>query len=190
MITAVLCGGAGTRLLGLNEDTKQKCCVEVAGKPFLQWRIEQLIACGYNDLHFITKGRYAAEVKMVVGDYPVHIEDISGDKFQAVAYAAELGKGKTVCVVNGDTWINLPPWYDLLGTPTMVVCPPGNQKPNICLPGSGPIPKYLDAGIYFMKNDWPQLWQHMFINDTPYHLNTEEDKDELDAVLRRHSESE
>lgn len=186
MITAVLCGGSGSRLLGDNEDVRQKCCVEVAGKPFLQWRIEQLLDCGHRNLHFITKGRYGAEVKQTVGDWPVHIESISGDKFQAVSYAAELGQGETVCIVNGDTWFPVPQYYDFFGTPLMVVCPPGKQQPNVSM-GQG-YPNYLDAGIYWINNNWPQHWKHMFVDQTPYHLNTPKDKEELDAYLRRYSE--
>jgi hypothetical protein len=187
LITAVLCGGTGGRLLGDNPNVLQKCCVEVAGKPFLQWRIEQLLSCGYKDLHFITKGRYAAEVKITVGDYPVHIEDISGDKFQAAGYAAELGKGDAVCIVNGDTWIEVPPYYPAIHpTPLMLVCPPGDQKPNVQVGTSGP-PNYLDAGVYWINNEWPQIWHHMVTFDRPYHLNTPKDKVELDAHLRRYS---
>jgi molybdopterin-guanine dinucleotide biosynthesis protein A len=190
MITAVLCGGSGGRLLGDNPDVLQKCCVEVAGRPFLHWRIEQLLRCGYTDLHFITKGRYAAEVKMVVGDYPVHIEDISGNKFQAASYAAELGKNDTVCVVNGDTWMDIPPYYDSVHqTPLMLLVPPfEGHPPNVCMRSA--TPNYLDAGVYWINNEWPQIWEYMVrIGERPYHLNTPKDKVELDAHLRRYSES-
>lgn len=58
---AVACGGKGTRL-GV---AGQKCLVEVAGRPFLAWKLDQLVERGADELHLLVSHRAGDVVELV-----------------------------------------------------------------------------------------------------------------------------
>jgi N-acetyl-alpha-D-muramate 1-phosphate uridylyltransferase len=48
MQAVIVCGGKGTRLGELTKDTP-KSLIEVAGRPFIDWQLERLRKCGFQD---------------------------------------------------------------------------------------------------------------------------------------------
>ncbi len=111
MKALVLAGGFGTRLKGVVRELPKPMAM-VAGRPFLEYVLDQLICAGINNItlslcyradqisrHFGNRYRNAAI------DYVVENEPMGTGG--AINFAL-CGKGRdAVCVVNGDTFLNL-----------------------------------------------------------------------------------
>ena len=52
MKTIIMAGGKGTRIASLNSDVP-KPMIPIAGKPILEWQIENLKACGLTNIIFV-----------------------------------------------------------------------------------------------------------------------------------------
>jgi len=64
---AVLCGGRGTRLAGITNDQQPKALVEVAGRPFIDHKLENLAASGFRDVLLLV-GHRGGRLRDHVGD--------------------------------------------------------------------------------------------------------------------------
>ena len=178
MNVAVLCGGKGTRL----GYPGQKCCIEVAGRPFLLWRLDQLVRAGATNLHLLVS-HSADEVFSAVGKWDNHtpinfIYDEGIGPWEAVKESTRYIPSRTFWVANGDTWLE----HRMRGgtVPTMVVTTNQETEPHN-IDG-----EYLDCGLYHVSKDrpTPSWFIYDVIDQRPYTMNTPEQLEELDAYLR------
>jgi len=107
----VLAGGLGTRLRSAVSDVP-KCMAPVAGKPFLQHLINQLIQQGVT--RFIFSLGYLHEVieQFLINQYPklnysVVLEDEPLGTGGAIYLACKKTTQPNVLIVNGDTFYNV-----------------------------------------------------------------------------------
>jgi N-acetyl-alpha-D-muramate 1-phosphate uridylyltransferase len=63
----VLCGGRGTRLAAITNDTTAKVMVPVAGRPFIDYKLEGLASDGAHDV-VLSTGFGSAQIRDHVGD--------------------------------------------------------------------------------------------------------------------------
>lgn len=158
MRVAVLCGGKGTRL-----GEPIKCLTEVAGRPFMDWKIEQLERMG------------ASQVVLVVGPFFHEFTQRYGDRCFVVA-DNQTGIADALKVFDdhchwtmGDVLLEQP--LEWLAYPTMYVR--RDDEPNIA-------GIYLDCGLYFGKQNFRMVetWAQ------PYHINTRGDLERCEDFLR------
>ena len=107
----VLAGGLGTRLRGVVGELP-KCLAPVAGRPFLDWLLDNLELCGFHHIilslghrseavqAFVAQRTSAAEITCVVEAEPL---GTGGGVRLALTHARE----KQVFVLNGDTWFDV-----------------------------------------------------------------------------------
>jgi len=67
MQAVVLCGGKATRLGELGRD-QPKSLLEVAGRPFIDWQLERLAACGFTEA-VLCIGHLGQQIREHVGDH-------------------------------------------------------------------------------------------------------------------------
>jgi D-glycero-alpha-D-manno-heptose 1-phosphate guanylyltransferase len=104
--TIILCGGQGSRLGELTSNN-QKCILEVNGKPFLQYVINQLKSFGLNKFIFST-GKYSEEVEKIFSSIGIiSKEDSPLGTGGAIKLASKYIKNDYFMVVNGDSYCNL-----------------------------------------------------------------------------------
>jgi len=150
----VLCGGKGTRL-----GEPIKCLTEVAGRPFMDWKLEQLELLG------------ASSVTLVVGPF---LREFSARYGSTVGYRADSQSGIRDALGDVDGW-----WamgdvlldQPLEGVGVMFV------RPGVQIAGL-----YLDCGLYHGPGPWRMEWTEA----VPYHINTPSDLEKTGAHLRRH----
>jgi hypothetical protein len=148
---AVLCGGKGTRL-----GAPIKCLVEVAGRPFMDWKIDQLERNGATEVHLLC-GPFVAEFRKRYGfrcwpDAQTGIRDALGSwadwwTMGDVLLEQPLSHRNAVYVVRGEQIAGL----------------------------------WLDAGLYH----GPGPWHMVETSAHPYHINTPGDLEETGAHLHR-----
>ncbi len=152
MRVAVLCGGKGTRL-----GEPVKCLTEVAGRPFMDWKLEQLERLG------------ATAVTLVVGP---HEQAFARYGLPMVADPQEgIQAALAACGVNawwtmGDVLLEQP----LVGVGEIVFVRPGTQVGGL----------WLDCGLYRGRGPW----QMVETAAVPHHINTPDDLAECEAYLR------
>lgn len=157
MRVAVLCGGKGTRL-----GEPIKCLTEVAGRPFIEWKIEQLERMGATELLFVA-GPFATAFRR----YGDCVTDGQTGIATAVEYVPD-GWHWTM----GDVLLEQP--LEPLTEPTMYVRRDSN--PNIA-------GIYLDCGLYYGTRNFRLVETAA----QPWHINTRQDLERCDENLRRHS---
>ncbi len=158
MRVAVLCGGKGTRL-----GEPIKCLTEVAGRPFMDWKLEQLERQG------------ATKVTLICGPFFHEFFDRYGDRVSYIT-DAQTGIADALQSVGdheywtmGDVLLEQP--FEWLAYPTMYVR--RSDTPNIA-------GLYLDCGLYFGKRNFRLLETWV----TPYHINTRQDLERCEDFLR------
>ena len=174
MLVIVLCGGRGTRLGA----SGQKCCVQIAGRPFLQWKMEQLTRNGATEFMFLTTTPYIQEVRNVVGDWPVAIDRGRG-QWHAMSESLDfVPPGETYYISNGDTWVE---------TPLLTVHPPTMYVTrNTPEPFNVQSRTALDIGLYCVSSDSVGApWEYQLVNARPFHLNTRESMEALCEAVDR-----
>lgn len=159
MRVAVLAGGKGTRL-----GEPIKCLTEVAGRPFMDWKIEQLERMGATDIVLIV-GPFVAEFRQ---RYSV---EVVGDPQLGIRATHSVFPDDWFWTM-GDVLLEQP--LKPLTESTMYVR--YDENPNIA-------GLFLDCGLYFGKRDFRLVPTAA----KPYHINTPADLGECDAYLRRHS---
>jgi hypothetical protein len=150
---AVLCGGKGTRL-GL----PIKCLAEVAGRPFMDWKLEQLEGFG-------------AQATLLCGPFFGEFSKRYGNR---VTYMPDAQRGVAEAIKGWDGWWT---WGDtLLDQPLL--------GENVCyvVPGSHIAGLWLDAGLYHGEGPW----QMQETRARPLTINTPQQLGETGATLRRH----
>lgn len=181
MNVTVLAGGKGTRL-GYDG---QKCCIPVAGRPFLLHRLDQLVRNGATNLHLLVS-HASEEVFSVIGQWedktPINfIYDEGIGPWEAVRNAVDYIPSKFFHVANGDTYLETPlkPWASSNAVPMMVVTQ--NSSVPMNLRGG-----WLDAGLYRVSrnNPTPDFWFRRETTARAYTINTREQLEETDAALR------
>lgn len=107
----VLAGGLGTRLRGVVGECP-KCLAPVAGRPFLDWLLDNLELCGFNHIllslghgsdavrAFVAQRASRAEIECIVESEPL---GTGGAIRLALGHARE----DSVFVLNGDTWFDV-----------------------------------------------------------------------------------
>lgn len=154
MHVAVLCGGKGTRL-----GEPIKCLTEVAGRPWMDWKLEQLERCGATDITLMV-GPYAEEFAR----YGLRMIE---DPQKGIGRALR-GLGLSVgWWTMGDVLLEQP-----LSWPVgpVVYVRPGEQIGGL----------WLDCGLYYGTGGWRMKETRAI----PYHINTQADREEADAYLR------
>lgn len=154
MHVAVLCGGKGTRL-----GAPVKCLVEVAGRPWMDWKLEQLAQHG------------ATRVTLFVGP---HLNAFYRRYGPTVEYRTDPQHGIRAALgtwhgwwTMGDVLLDQP----FVGTNVMFVRP-GTQIAGL----------YLDCGLYHGMGPWVM----QPTDAVPLDCNTPSALGEADAYLRRH----
>lgn len=128
MKAVILCGGLGTRLGSLTQDTP-KPLLEVAGKPFIAYVLNSLTRAGVNGL-VLAAGFQWSKLKYCIGDnwdgVPVHYSVEShplgtGGAIKAAMASASLSEA---LVFNGDTLfdINISSFVDFAKQSDAQVC--------------------------------------------------------------------
>ena len=107
----VLAGGLGTRLRGVVGECP-KCLAPVAGRPFLDWLLDNLELCGFNHIllslghgsdavrAFVAQRASRSEIDCIVESEPL---GTGGAIRLALGHARE----DNVFVLNGDTWFDV-----------------------------------------------------------------------------------
>jgi D-glycero-alpha-D-manno-heptose 1-phosphate guanylyltransferase len=107
----ILAGGLGTRLRSAVPDLP-KCLAQVGGRPFIAWLtdyfrregIEQFIfALGYKSAYF----DHFFQTEFPDGGYAVSLEEEPLGTGGAIRQACEQVEGKTVLILNGDTFFRI-----------------------------------------------------------------------------------
>ncbi len=165
---AVLCGGKGTRL-----GVPVKCLAEVAGRPFLDWKLEQLEGFGADDIVLLV-AHGAEEIRAHVGDRCRYIEDDGIGTREAHA-AADLPDPH---------WLT---YGDVLLHVSLVIAPASYRT----VTANSPDERYnidgwlLDCGLYFFRDRKPCTLQRR-VEARTWQINTPDDLRRADAHLRRH----
>jgi histidinol-phosphate phosphatase family protein len=109
MITVIMAGGKGTRLLELTKDELPKPMLPVGGKPILQWQIECLRSNGLIDICIII-GHLGEKIQDYFGDgssfgvsISYFVEDTPLGTAGALAFIKERIQGDYFLLVYGDT---------------------------------------------------------------------------------------
>ena len=161
MRVAVLCGGKGTRL-----GEPIKCLTTVAGRPWMDWKLDQLREQG------------AFQIHLICGPYiNAFIERYSNDPTITFSTDPQTGIPAALDAVHAMQW-----W-----TMGDVLCDFGRFTiPNhpVMLVRRDPHPNiaglYLDCGIYYGKRDFV-----LVETDAPtYHINTIDDLNRAEEHLR------
>ncbi len=92
----ILAGGLGTRLADVTGDAQPKALVEVAGRPFIDWKLDELAAQGITD------------VLLLVGHHSDAIVDHVGDGAAFGVRARFLADGPTLLGTGGSIRRALP----------------------------------------------------------------------------------
>ncbi len=161
---AVLCGGLGTRL----GYPGQKCLVPIAGRPFLHWKLDQLVKHGASEFHLLVAHK-ALDVYDSIGDKwgiaPVyyHTDDLIGQTAahrQAAPYMPFVH-----WLTYGDGLLDAPLRHSLM-------------------PYRYANDEFSDAGLmYCWAGSFRFIPKHI---DAPsYHINTPEDLERTSAYLHR-----
>jgi hypothetical protein len=150
----VLCGGKGTRL-----GEPIKCLTEVAGRPFMDWKVEQLQLLG------------ATAITLVVGPY---LEQFRRRYGQSVFYRLDPQLGVRHAVGATEGWWTM---GDVLLDQPLV-----GEHVMFVRPGAQIAGLFLDCGLYH----GPGPWQMRETRAVPHHINTRADLEETGAHLRRH----
>lgn len=176
---AVACGGRGTRL-GFDG---QKCLVDVGGRPFLHWKLDQLIDGGADEFHLLISHRPGDVVDAVGSTWqgrPVryHYDDGIGpwaaaDKASEAMPYAPLGPH---WVTWGDVLVDYPLRESMF--PYIVVTTNHPTEP-------ANTPHGLDAGLY---HRWGKSKRFIpkVIDTRTWQCNTPESLEECRANLARH----
>lgn len=111
----MLCGGQGTRLREITGDAVPKALIDVAGRPFIDYKLEELAAQGFREVHLLvgirgdlirthvgTGERYGLSVN-VIDDGPAPL-GTGGAVREAAGHLSE-----TFWVTYGDTLLNFSP---------------------------------------------------------------------------------
>jgi hypothetical protein len=147
---AVLCGGKGTRL-----GAPIKCLAEVAGRPWLDWKLEQLERLG------------ATEISLHCGPF-----------------AAEFARYGHRCIGDDQTGIRAAiAGWDGWWTMGDVLLEQPLEGDGVCfvVPGEQIAGLWLDAGLYHGRGPWRMVETAA----VPYHINTPQDRERAGAYLAR-----
>lgn len=178
MLTVVLCGGKGTRL-GYDG---QKCMAPVAGRPFIEHKIDNLLAFGHTDLFFLT-GWNGDELEEVLHrrGYPYR-RDVSLGRSLALHQARDC-LPEWFWLTYGDTLLSYPrehveTVHKKTGRPVMTVNKDGVDYGAMIVPRDafsqmatfGQVMRAIDPVPFPVFVDW-------------HHINTPEDLLETEAWL-------
>lgn len=180
MRVVVLAGGTGRRL----GYPGQKCCVPIAGRPFLHWKLDQLTEQGATEIDMLVSHAWR-EVEETVAPYPSVrlLEDPGEGPWNAVRwYAHHHASTRAFIVTYGDTLLDCE-FPDT--SPSMVV----TRHTGPYLP-SNLLGEYIDAGLYRVSRDHPlsTMWRFVETSVRPWTINTPEQYEETSAYLDRHRE--
>jgi GTP:adenosylcobinamide-phosphate guanylyltransferase len=149
---AILCGGKGTRL-----GAPIKCLAEVAGRPFMDWKLEQLERFGATDIHLLC-GPFRSEFRKRYGSRVVYKPDRQSGIKAALGF-----------------W----PWWWTMGD-VLLDQPLGHRNAVYVVRGEQIAGLWLDAGLYHGTGPW----QMVETSAVPYHINTPDDLARCEAYLK------
>jgi MobA-like NTP transferase domain len=164
---AVLCGGLGTRL-GYEG---QKCLVPVEGRPFLHWKLDQLIRHGASDIHLLVSYR-AEDVwdSVTAREWDAQVRwhvDAGEGKWAAHDRAVDDGLPFVHWVTYGDCLLDVPLKHSLY--------------PYVYVNDEHPC----DAGVIYT---WGKAKKFLpkHTGARSFHVNTPEDLEVTRASVRRY----
>lgn len=170
----VACGGLGTRL-GYDG---QKCLVPIAGRPFLHYKLDELLANGATQIDLLVAHAWK-DVRAATKGYDVDcIVDDGHGPWAAVERIAEY-MPEMFWVTWGDTLFDQP--LDQPYTPLRFITPElGLETANV---GK----QFLDAGLYHVHRDrpHPDWWMEQVRHVSTWTINTPEQLERTSAHLRR-----
>jgi NDP-sugar pyrophosphorylase family protein len=112
---AILAGGLGTRLRAVTGDRVPKPLVEVAGRPFLEYLLDQVSAAGFRDVCLLT-GHGAEAIRARIGDgerWHLRIGYSQETTPMGTGGALRLAVGQLAAprllVMNGDSFLDASP---------------------------------------------------------------------------------
>lgn len=147
-----MCGGRGTRL-----GAPIKCLAEVAGRPFMDWKLEQLERFGATDIHLLC-GPFRDAFKRRYGSRVLCEEDDQTGIRDALGY-----------------W----PWWWTMGD-VLLDQPLIHRNAVYVVRGEQIAGLWLDAGLYH----GPGPWQMVETTAVPYHCNTSADLARCESYLK------
>ena len=165
---AVLCGGKGTRLGG-----SVKCLAEVAGRPFIDWKLEQLEQHGADDIVLLV-AHGAEQIRAHVGDRCRYIEDAGLGTWEAHA-TAHLPDPHWLTY--GDVLIDVPLYEDDESYVYVTTNSP-DEPPNI-------FGTFLDCGLYYVRHG-STYFKFRHTPARTWQINDPESLRRADAHLRGH----
>lgn len=157
MHVAILCGGKGTRL-----GAPVKCLAEVAGKPFMDWKLEQVERLG------------ATYVVLIVGPFLKEFHKRYGSR---VEYLPDAQTGIRNALGRWSGWWT---WGD-----TLLEQPFDGENVCYVTPGEHIAGLWLDAGLYHGTGPWTMKET----SARPWQINTPNDLARCSETLLRHSQS-
>lgn len=147
----------------------QKCLVDVAGRPFLYWKLEQLVANGATELHLLCSYRYLDVMDAVdAWDHDTlviyHLDDGIG-QWAAHDKAVDEGLPFVHWLTYGDSLLDVPLAHSKL--PYVYV---NDEHPR-------------DAGVIYT---WGKAKKFIpkYTTERAHHLNTPADLEETRAHIR------
>ncbi len=149
---AVLCGGKGTRL-----GEPIKCLTEVAGRPFMDWKLDQLARMG------------ATDVTLIVGPFERQFARYD------LPMIADPQEGVQRALPR--LW----PWWWTMGD-VLLEQEMHDGARDVCFVNRGTQigGLWLDCGLYHGRGPW----QMVETTARPYHINTPDDLAECETYLR------
>jgi glucose-1-phosphate thymidylyltransferase len=104
----LICGGRGTRLLPLTENT-HKSLLHIGGKPLVVYPLQVLLDAGITDIMLITGPEHAGGFMQFLGsgsafacNFTYRIQDEPKGIAHALAMAESFADGQPVCALLGD----------------------------------------------------------------------------------------
>lgn len=173
MKAVVLAGGFGTRLREKVPDIP-KPMAPVAGRPFLEYILDRLVACGIAEIILSVGYRantiidhFSEAYRGVVVNYAIETEPLGTGG--AIAHALHEGSNAPVLVLNGDTFLNIDyeeliHWYKENPVQVAMVLrkvPDTSRYGSVMLSGERVVgfeekgkhgPGLINAGVYIVKS--------------------------------------
>lgn len=175
MRVVVLAGGTGRRL----GYPGQKCCIPIAGRPFLHWKLDELYEHGADAIDILVH-HHTQEVIEATADFPETnlLRDPGTGPWDAIRwYAFNHAATRSFIVTYGDTLLDVD-FPDISSSMYVTRHTGPHLTPNL-------LGGWIDAGVYRVRRDKPLSHPWTFIPTPlrPWTINTPEQYAETEQYL-------